>query len=403
MCTDGNCTKLFALLAVTSFVLGGYGYFILPKEAAGDLYVQPQGILSRRSKEPEILSRRTNPLYIKARCNVKQRCSVENPFRQYAAGGSSTSAAGTEWTQYLPGRDCVFERSTTIKSYLLPAAVYAISSHNLPALETKNTQDLTASWQTYVESNENSLLPIGMLQSMYAPSVLCDSNQWPTKHGTWRNVATQMTEWTNALIKQQKDPYGTPVANGKRYAEYGCNPTGNESFVQHYNEQLSPEPSTWPNMKNNQPYMDVPTLLGLPTKHGPFGNGCPCLWEEEDDDKNINGIDIDCVLNGASTIEHMWDRMADQTAEGDVNVMEHEMLTMIPYFYSIDCGLVWSDCSLLRHGSLYFLGIGVFLTLSVCKCVFDANKKKKQEGGGESRRRKTRDDIQLTNVQVVCD
>ena len=150
----------------------------------------------------------------------------------------------------------------------------------------------------------------------------------------------------------------------------------------------------------------------LPTIHGradatgfayqtrPLWKWLPVFVGRGGHDKNINGIDIDCVLNGASTIESMWDRMADRTAEGDVNVMEHEMLTMIPYFYSLECDSLGIECSLLRHGSPYFLGIGVFLTLSVCKCVFDANKQKKQEGGGESRRSKTRDDIQLTNVKM---
>ena len=68
-----------------------------------------------------------------------------------------------------------------------------------------------------------------------------------------------------------------------------------------------------------------------------IGEGCPCLPLAEDAGSDL---EIDCVLNSPSAIRNMWYSMTSDgnkvegTAneyDGDVNVMENEMLTIVPY------------------------------------------------------------------------
>ena len=102
-----------------------------------------------------------------------------------------------------------------------------------------------------------------------------------------------------------------------------------------YKKYLQPAPK--PFAYNPPPFVEVGiesgSPSGLPSPNGPFGEGCPCLWEKDDAAATANGIEIDCVFNRPDVLKTIiYPAMA---AEGDVNVMEHEVVTLTPYLATI--------------------------------------------------------------------
>ena len=266
--------------------------------------------------------------YVNARCRIKNRCSIENPTRTYNANATTKEYNGynpysnttTLPYEYLPGRDCLFDSTIITK------------------INTKDGK-LPPSYQDG---------HVGLsTQSLFAPSVLCNKDLWPAKATTWRGLPAQLTQMINAVVAQNPTPYssGNDIdADGiyKRYIKHGCNL--NTSFTKPYLTQLmSTEPIQRPTTRTNvetawtrtKPWTQINsdgTVNGFPTKRGGYGEGCPCLWDKSDKDKNQNGIEINCVIHSPSVFEQMENNMISDYV--DINILEYEMLTIVPYHVS---------------------------------------------------------------------
>jgi len=142
------------------------------------------------------ISRGSKTNFYPARCTIpaSSRCSIENPNRTVA---SSFLEGDASFSEYVPGRDCVFQ-NVSLTKYTADGGREGL----LKKWTTRTAHEIK--WNTNMDDRTemkfNQYFPqINVPQNLYAPSVLCTKEYWPAQEGTWRSIRTQYTEYLNLI------------------------------------------------------------------------------------------------------------------------------------------------------------------------------------------------------------